>query len=155
MTRNHIAICGANNRPGRFVLLVRDAGGQWSTISSPSPLDGPLATALALLRERQGNFTFSSRPLEEIAIIEEQAEFTAAAPGASLTLFAPVDQQRSDGIAPRDLWGRCWRDPRMGIWSEGQSGRFRLVMLEEQITEFFKREDIRSFAPATSPRSAI
>jgi hypothetical protein len=151
MSRNHVAVVAQDGRAGCWLTLLRDYSAAWSVVSSSgASLEGVMAGALGVLKDRQdADFSFTSRGLTDIVaqpLIEDEASLPSAARGASLTIFCP---EYPKGIGDGTLWAACWRDPTGSLSSAGAAGRFRLVSLEEQIMGWFRREDFRSFAPAS------
>jgi hypothetical protein len=131
--------------------MLRDAAGTWSLMSATgASLEATLADALRLLRERVGaDFTFSTRNLADLGtegVIEDEATLATAVRGASITVLCP---EHEPGIGDGTLWASAWRDPTGTISSSGAAARFRIALLHETIGEWFRREDLRSFAPAS------
>ena len=145
MITRHIAVIRQDAGDG-WLLLSGD-GNSWTVIAaSKASLPSVIASALVMLRENpSADFSFSSRTASQIAAgpLCEQAELLPqSAAGTSIVVLSPEGRP---GVP--DLWAASWRSPLGGLSSSGTASRFQVQTLPEQIEQFFKREDFRSFEP--------
>jgi hypothetical protein len=144
---DHLVACRRNDERG-WCNLHR-LNGVWHEHHTRT--NGLLRPAIDTLldditRNPDADVSFTSRRMEDLVsepLAEWADDLKGYVVGGSIVTLLPEREVASD------LWTSLWRDGRGKLHGGGREPRFRLAALTEQVDEFFKRENIRSFEPPT------